>query len=349
MLIVNFQKYKYLLAFLLPLSALIALNANGLWTYATVIFAFGFIPSVELFWHGSKSNLNDADYETAKTSKYYDYLILINVPLLYFIVFSFLQRMTLEELFLFEKVGLCLSIGIIVGAIGINIGHELGHRKSLFMRRMGILQLIPGLYTHFYIEHNRGHHKNVATPLDPATSRYNQPIYTFWIRSTVLSYINAWKLERKRLSHKWFSLKNQMIQMQLLVAIYLLAVGLYFGWEGLIYALIAGVVGFLLLESVNYIEHYGLERKKLPNGRYERVGLQHSWNSNHEMGRIVLYELTRHSHHHYKSTVKYQLLNHHEESPQLPLGYPASILLALVPPLWFRYINPKVKAISTPS
>ena len=120
MLIVNFQKYKYLLAFLLPLSALIALNANGLWTYATVIFAFGFIPSVELFWHGSKSNLNDADYETAKTSKYYDYLILINVPLLYFIVFSFLQRMTLEELSLFEKVGLCLSVGIIIGAIGIN-------------------------------------------------------------------------------------------------------------------------------------------------------------------------------------------------------------------------------------
>jgi len=133
-----------------------------------------------------------------------------------------------------------------------------------------------------------------------------------------------------------------MIQFQLAQVGYLLVVGLLFGWKMLPFAVAIAVFGFLMLECVNYIEHYGLRRKLLPNGRYEKVSPRHSWNSDHELGRIVLYELTRHSDHHFKATRKYQILRHIDESPQLPLGYPTSILMALVPPLWFRVMNRRV-------
>ena len=123
---------------------------------------------------------------------------------------------------------------------------------------------------------------------------------------------------------------------------YLTTIFLIFGTLGLIVALAAGVVGFLMLETVNYIEHYGLMRKKLPSGRYERVREVHSWNSNHVMGRIVLYELTRHSDHHYKSSKKYQILDYHDISPQMPFGYPTSMVLSFLPPLWFRLMNKRI-------
>jgi len=124
--------------------------------------------------------------------------------------------------------------------------------------------------------------------------------------------------------------------------IYLIAVGLIFGLTALVFALFAGIVGFILLETVNYIEHYGLNRLKTKSGRYERVKAIHSWNSNHVIGRIILYELTRHSDHHYKSSKKYQILDCHTDSPQMPYGYPTSMVLAMIPPLWFRIMNKRI-------
>lgn len=123
---------------------------------------------------------------------------------------------------------------------------------------------------------------------------------------------------------------------------YLLIVFVFFGLTGFLFALFAGIAGFVLLETVNYIEHYGLLRSKMPSGRYERVNAVHSWNSNHVIGRIVLYELTRHSDHHYKTSKKYQILDCHEDSPQMPYGYPTSMVLAMVPPLWFAIMNKRI-------
>ena len=140
-----------------------------------------------------------------------------------------------------------------------------------------------------------------------------------------------------------------MIWFQLIQVAYLVGIGLYFGWSVVPFAIAIAIIGFLLLESVNYIEHYGLRRKKMASGRYETVKPHHSWNSNHEMGRIFLYELTRHSDHHFKATRKYQVLRHFDESPQLPWGYPASVLMAMVPPLWFRVMNPLVERIEAQS
>ena len=198
---------------------------------------------------------------------------------------------------------------------------------------------------HFYIEHNFGHHLNVATPEDGATAKYNQTVYYFWLTSVAKQYKDAWKRQfelLKRQNNGFLSFKNDMLWYHLIQPAYLFGVFLFFDSGVMLFAIAIGVISFLFLESINYIEHYGLRRFKTPSGRFERVQPHHSWNSNFNIGRIVLYELTRHSDHHYKSSKKYQLLNSYDESPTLPLGYPASILLSFVPPLWFKIINPLV-------
>jgi alkane 1-monooxygenase len=162
-------------------------------------------------------------------------------------------------------------------------------------------------------------------------------------------YLNAWKLELERLERRGIqgiSLRNEMIVFHVMHLLYLALVWWLFGVKGMLFALLIAVIGILLLETVNYIEHYGLLRKVMPSGSYERVLPRHSWNSNHDLGRIFLYELTRHSDHHYKASRKYQVLRHFDESPQLPYGYPASMMMALIPPVWFRVMNDKVAALN---
>jgi alkane 1-monooxygenase len=219
-------------------------------------------------------------------------------------------------------------------------------------RLLGKILLLPSLYMHFYVEHNFGHHLHAATPEDPATARYNQSVYSFWFTSVIRQYVNAWKIQLKLLQtgNKFFlSSANNMFWFSLFQIVYLLLLWAIFGIEIVAFAILCAVIGFLLLETVNYIEHYGLLRKKLPSGRYERVQEIHSWNSNHLVGRIVLYELTRHSDHHYKSSKKYQLLDYHSKSPDMPFGYPTSMVLALIPPLWFRIMNPRIPETMKPA
>jgi alkane 1-monooxygenase len=237
-------------------------------------------------------------------------------------------------------------VGIVLGVTGINVAHELGHRTKKYEQTMAKILLLPNLYMHFFIEHNWGHHLNVSTDEDPASSRLNETIYAFFVRSVSNSYLSAWEIENKRLMRtgkKVISLHNEMIWYQIIQIAYLFIVGWYFTWSVIPFAIIVATIGFLLLEAVNYIEHYGLRRRKLASGKYEIVQPWHSWNSNHVLGRIMLYELTRHSDHHYKATRKYQVLRHFDKSPQLPYGYPGSIVLAFMPKIWFRMMNPRVQ------
>jgi alkane 1-monooxygenase len=204
---------------------------------------------------------------------------------------------------------------------------------------------------HFYIEHNYGHHQHAATPEDPATAKYNQPVYLFWVSSVLGQLRSAFKLQknlirnRRGLQALWH---NDLLWYALAQGLYLLLVALFFGANALLWGVLVAVVAVLLLETTNYIEHYGLMRPKKPSGRYAPVKEIHSWNSNHLMGRILLYELTRHSDHHYRSQKKYQLLDHHQTSPELPFGYPTSIVLSLFPPLWFFIMNPRVPSDMKP-
>jgi alkane 1-monooxygenase len=336
---------KYLAAFTLPLSAVVSLYFLEHWSYFTPFYAFVIIPVLELLLPQAKANLDKKELETKKHNALFDWLLYLNVPVVYGLLVYALWFVSSQNISIFEIIGLTFSVGIVLGTNGINVGHELGHRIKTKERYLGKLLLLPSLYMHFYIEHNFGHHMHAATPEDPATAKYKQTVYSFWVTSVVRQYINAWRLQKKLLKQgnsPILSFKNDMFWYLILQFSYLFVIFMVFGQMGLFFALGAALVGFLLLETVNYIEHYGLLRKKLASGRYERVQEVHSWNSNHVVGRIVLYELTRHSDHHYKSSKKYQLLDCHEISPQMPYGYPTSMVISFFPPLWFSIMNPRI-------
>ncbi len=336
---------KYLAAFSIPFFAIVGISLKGNWVWATTIFAFVCIPVLELIFPVDTKNLTEKEVDSKLKRRLFDWLLYLNLPLVYGIVAYGLTVVASNNLETFEFIGLIFTVGIVLGVNGINVGHELGHRQSTNERFLGKALLLPSFYMHFYIEHNYGHHLHAATPEDPATARYNQSVYSFWFTSTIRQYFNAWSIQKKLLQNNnlsFFSIKNDMLWFSILQLVYLIVVFIVFSYTGLLFALFSGVVGFILLETVNYIEHYGLLRLKTKSGRYERVKEMHSWNSNHVIGRIVLYELTRHSDHHYKSSKKYQVLDCHDQSPQMPYGYPTSMVLSMFPPLWFKIMNKRV-------
>ena len=337
---------KYLFAYLAPIAAFVGIYMAGWWSLGSIYIGFVLVPLLEFFTPNSEENLSPVEEDTKVKSVFFDLLLYLNLPLFYLLLVYFFSRVASGDLATYEVVMMTLNVGLIAGTIGINVAHELGHRANKFEQTLSKMLLMPTMYMHFFIEHNRGHHKNVATPEDPATSRLGESLYAFWIRSVTGGYVSAWNLENKRLQsegHSFWSFQNEMLRFQIIQLGYLTTVGLFFGPSMIVLAILVGILGFLLLETVNYIEHYGLMRKKLPNGRYEHVRPCHSWNSNHEMGRIFLYELTRHSDHHYKASRKYQILRHMDDSPQLPFGYPTAMMISLVPPLWFKIMDGRVQ------
>jgi len=341
---------KYFLAYLLPIGTFIALYFHGWLSFFTVVEAFVAIPLIELMMKESPSNIESQRETQVSSTRFYDLLLYSIVPIHYALLLLFLYTVSYLQLSKFELIGITLSMGIQCGAIGINVAHELGHRKNKFERFLARLLLLSSLYLHFIVEHNRGHHTYVATPNDPATARKNEPIYTFWIRTIVFSFLSAWHIEKTQLAKRGistWSLRSEMIQLILVQVLFLTLIYFSFGLIALISFMGAAFIGILLLEAVNYVEHYGLLRKEISAGKYERVQPWHSWNSDYPLGRIMLFELTRHSDHHYMASRKYQILRHLPESPQLPTGYPGSILLSLIPPIWFGVINPRLEKIKS--
>ena len=336
---------KYLFAYTVPISTVISFSSFGLGTYSAVLYAFVILPILDIVLGKDNSNLSTEKSETKKINKIFDWMLYVNLPVVYCIMLYGFFKIYNNDYYTFEMIGMCLSAGILLATNGINVAHELCHRKKYFERAIGKALFLPCLYMHFYIEHNFGHHVNVGTPEDGATAKYKQNVYSFWITSVSKQYMDAWKKQIKLLKMKkarFLSIKNDMLWYHLFQPAYLLLILAFFSFDVFLFALLSGIISFLFLECINYIEHYGLRRFKTESGRYERVQAHHSWNSNHNIGRIVLYELTRHSDHHFKASKKYQILDCHDEAPQLPFGYPASILLSLVPPLWFHIVNPLV-------
>lgn len=341
----SMRKFKYLTVLSLPVTVIFSLIVNGPWTFLPLVVFFGMVPLLELLFPPDARNMENNDRVLAENDSFYDYLLYLMVPIQWGTLLYFLFAIQEPGLSYLELTGRISSMGLMCGIIGINVGHELGHRKPGLAHFLGELLMLSSLENHFIPYHNIGHHFNVATPKDPATARRNESIYRFWIRSHFGSYRMAWSIENERirkLEQSWYSLKNKMIHYSL--AQVLLCTGIYvlFSWKVLLAFFIASVFGILLLETVNYIEHYGLLRQLNPQGRYERVNHQHSWNSDYVIGRLVLFELSRHSDHHYKASKKYQTLDSLYSSPQMPTGYPGMMLLALVPPLWFNYMNVRI-------
>jgi alkane 1-monooxygenase len=336
---------KYAMALTLPATAFFGLLMLGYWTFATPIYAFVLVPLLEIIFPVDPSNYGPEERRTKERKKVFDWMLYSNIPVVFGLLALLLHRTTTDVLSLHECIGIVLSVGIVLGTNGINVAHELGHRKEMYHRVLAKILLLPSHYMHFYIEHNYGHHAHAATPEDPATARINQTVYSFWITSIVRQYGNAWRIQMRLLrkdKQGFFNIKNDMLWYTLVKAGYLCGMLFLFGPFTFFMALLAGLVGILMLETVNYIEHYGLMRHKLASGRYERVGEVHSWNSNHVMGRIMLFELSRHSDHHYKASKKYQVLEYHDQSPQMPFGYPTSMVISFFPPLWFAIMNPRI-------
>ena len=336
---------KYLMSYSIALMAFIGISLGGFYNYLAVVFTFIFIPILETIVKKSDEEYTEEEKKSRLLDPFFDLLLYLNIPIVFGIFFFSLDKLAFTSS-VSDIIGIILSASIVMATNGINVGHELGHRKSIIARTCSKLLYLPCQYMHFYIEHNFGHHINVATPEDPATARYKQTLYSFWITSVVRTYVSAWKIQLKLLKvskRNFFSIKNDMVFYTLFQITFLAFVYYNFGLYLTLLSILMSIISFLFLETINYVEHYGLLRKKEPSGRYERVKPHHSWNSNHTIGRIVLYELTRHSDHHFKSSKKYQVLESLDDCPHLPYGYPTSILLSFIPPLWFSIMNPLVK------
>jgi alkane 1-monooxygenase len=337
----NKRSLKYGSVYITPLVVLLSLASQNHFSYFALIFLFGFIPLVELFTKGSRKNLSALEEELVKKDRTYDILLYGLVPVQYSLLLVFLYFVSNPELSYSIKIGMSTAMGMACGVLGINAAHELGHRTTSWEQNLSKMLLLTSLYLHFFIEHNRGHHKNVSTDQDPASSRPGESLYAFLPRTLWGSYLSAWNLEKERLLKRKksvFNWENQMIRFQVYQIIFVFAIYGIWGYNTLLYFLLSAFIGILLLETVNYIEHYGLRRKKLGNN-YERTLPIHSWNSNHPVGRLLLLELSRHSDHHYNATRKYPLLRHFDNSPQMPTGYPGMMLLAFIPPLWFKVMH----------
>jgi len=250
------------------------------------------------------------------------------------------------ELSPLSELGLALTVGTVAG-VGINTAHELGHKRDELERRLSKVALAQTGYGHFYVEHNRGHHANVSTPEDPASARFGESFWAFLPRTVVGSVRSAWSLAaaaQRRKGRRVWSLRNDVLNAWALTAALYAGTVAAFGMRVVPYIAIQAVFGFSLLEVVNYIEHYGLMRQRLPNGRYERCRPEHSWNSNNVISNLLLYHLERHSDHHANPTRRYQSLRHFDEAPQLPSGYALMMGLAWVPPLWRHVMDRRVLA-----
>ncbi|MFK8059574.1 MAG: alkane 1-monooxygenase [Polaribacter sp.] len=341
--------FKYFAIFSLPFVVYISFTNYGWWAYLPIIFVFGFVPFLEFFIKPNKKNFTKEEEKIEKENKSYTYLLYSTLVLQIVFLFLFFDAIQEPNLTTVETVGRILGMGIMCGVMGINVGHELGHRNNRFDEFIGEFLLLTSLNTHFLPYHNSGHHLNVATPKDAATARKNEIIYLFWIRSHFSSYVQAWASENKRMkteNRSWFHYQNRMLIYTFCNIVFVGLIYVFFGKFVTLTFIAAAVVGIVLLETVNYIEHYGLLRKKKENGRYERVQRKHSWNSDHQVGQALLFNLSRHSDHHYNGSKHYQLLKSLPESPQMPTGYPGMMLLSLFPPFWFLVMNKKIKNVS---
>jgi len=348
----SIRAFKYFSPLIIYIGSLQAFIGHGIWCYVPLIYAWILIPALELFLNPDPSNLSEAEEQVAKRNKLYDFIlyliVLVQLPTLFYFLYS-MQDPTLT---IIDKIGRIGTMGLLCGTFGVNVGHELGHRVSRFEQSLAKISLLSSLYMHFIIEHNKGHHKYVATPDDPSSARLGEPLYFFFFRTIVFSYISAWQITMKELKKEgkpFISFSNEMLWFQVIQVSFVLLIYFLFGWQITLFFLAAALIGILLLETVNYIEHYGLQRREIADDKYERAMPEHSWNSNHVIGRIMLFELSRHSDHHYLASRKYQLLRHHDDAPQMPTGYPGMMILSLLPPAWFLVMNPRVEKLQEAS
>jgi len=345
------KRYAWLLGILIPtlpfmVYGLVQLTGAAIFWFWGPIFIFGVFPVLDLIVGLDAENPPDSVLKWLEQDRYYRWCTYAFLPLQYAgLVFACVLWAS-SDLTVLDKIGLAITEAMVSG-IAINTAHELGHKRDELERWLSKIALAQSGYGHFFVEHNRGHHVRVATPEDPASARLGESFWSFLPRTVKGSLASAWELERDWLARhgrSWWSVHNNVLNAWGMTVVLFGALVAIFGVVVLPYLLLQMVLGFPLLEVVNYLEHYGLLRQRRPDGRYERTRPEHSWNSNNVASNVLLYHLQRHSDHHANPTRRYQALRHFDEAPQLPTGYAGMILLALVPPLWRRVMDPRLLA-----
>jgi alkane 1-monooxygenase len=359
------KRYLWLMGLIAPTALFVVLplvwtfNQWGWLAAAQVPFWIGpillyvVLPALDLRFGPDGQNPPDEVMERLENDKYYRYCTYIYIPFQYASVIFGAYLFTASDLSWLgfdgplswpAKIGLALSVGML-GGVGINTAHELGHKKDSLERWLGKVTLAQTWYGHFYIEHNRGHHVRVATPEDPASARFGETFWEFLPRSVWGSLRSAWGLEAqrmRRLGKSPWHWQNDVLNALAMSVVFFGVLIAVFGPALIPYIVIQAVFGFALLETVNYLEHYGLLRQKTANGRYERCAPEHSWNSDHVVTNLFLYHLQRHSDHHANPTRRYQTLRSMQDAPNLPSGYASMIALTYVPAVWRRVMDHRV-------
>ena len=320
------------------------LTGIGIALWGGPILVYGVIPLMDRIIGSDASNPPESVVAQLESDSYYRYVVYAYIPSQFLLTIWGAWVAVHHDLSIFEFIGLVLSVGALNG-IAINTAHELSHKRDEFGRWMAKLTLAPVAYGHFYAEHVRGHHKNVATPEDPASSKMGETFWAFLPRTMIGSVRSAWKIEGERLNRlgkSVWSLDNDNLQAWAMTIVFFGVITAVLGWAALPFLLLQAFYGASLLEVINYIEHYGLLRQKGPDGRYVRCMPEHSWNSNHIVTNLVLYQLQRHSDHHANPTRSFLALRHFEDAPQLPGGYASMLLPAYIPSWWYKIMDERV-------
>jgi alkane 1-monooxygenase len=332
----------------MPLMSMALASATGVgaWHWLTLVVWYVVLPLADFAIGSDTNNPPEHAVERLDAERYYRVLTYLAVPVHYGIVATAAWYVATRPLGVASFLGLTLSVGLVSG-LAINTGHELGHKKSGFERWLAKLVLAVVGYGHFYIEHNRGHHRDVATPEDPASARLGENIYRFVLRETPGAWRRAWRSEAARLARRnqraW-SPGNEVLQPMVITLVFYAVLVALFGRTMLIFLPLQAAFGWWQLTTANFIEHYGLLRGRIADGRYERCQPHHSWNANHIATNVILFHLQRHSDHHANPTRRYQSLRNFDGLPELPSGYPAMFALACVPWAWRRVMDPRVVA-----
>jgi alkane 1-monooxygenase len=345
------KRYYWLLGLVVPTLpflawGLVELTGLGVFWFYGPVLVFGIFPLLDLAVGLDARNPPESVIKQLEQDRYYRWCTYAYLPVQYGGLIFACWMWSYGELSLVESLGLALTVAMVSG-IAINTAHELGHKRASLERWLSKVALAQSGYGHFFIEHNRGHHVRVATPEDPASSRLGESFYRFLPRTVIGSVRSAWELERvrlRRLESPMWTPRNDILSAWAMTLVLFGALVAIFGVVVLPYLLLQAVLGFSLLEVVNYLEHYGLLRQRREDGRYERTRPEHSWNSNNTASNVLLYHLQRHSDHHANPVRRYQALRHVEQAPQLPTGYAGMILTAVIPPLWRRVMDHRVLA-----
>ena len=318
------------------------------WALAVpIVLSYLGVPALDYWLGEDMSNPPEETVQELEGDRYYRVLTWITVPLHYLALIVSVVFATEAELSTVGWIIIALTAGL-AGGFAVNTAHEMGHKRDPIDQWFARFALAIPFYGHFSIEHNFGHHKHVATPEDPASAKMGESIYRFAMREIPGTFARAWQIERQRLArrgHPLWNWRNEILQSYVISLLLQGSLVVMLGWGALAFLVVHNVFAWFQLTSANYIEHYGLLRQKRPDGGYERCQPHHSWNSNHLCSNLLLFHLERHSDHHANPQRRYQSLRDFEDVPRLPSGYFGMYLLAYIPPLWFKVMDPKLLAL----